>query len=187
MSHVPPVLVRPLRPGEQEQVQQVFAALSPESRFLRFHTPLPRLTPGLVSTLAEVRPGVKHGWLALAGDRAVGLGQWVRLAEQPRMADASLTVADDHQGRGIGTRLLAALAHDAGGQGIESLSCWVHPANTPVERLLARLGARPGSGGRDERLVAVEDVLARLAVPAAAPGIVVPWPRGVGRPRTAAS
>lgn len=182
-----PVRIRPLRPGEEAQVQEIFAALSPESRFLRFHTPLPRLTPRLVSSLAEVRPGVKHGWLALAGHRPVGLGQWVRLTEQPSVADASLAVVDDHQARGIGTSLLAALGQDARGQGIESLSCWVHPANTPVRRLLARLGARLAPGSRDEWLVPVDHVVRPRSAPAASPGTVVPWPRGVERPRTAAS
>ena len=52
------------------------------------------------------------------GERVVAVANYVRLRD-PKVAEAAFAVADEHQGRGIGTRLLEQLAERAGQVGIE--------------------------------------------------------------------
>ena len=59
------VVIRPLLPGEEETVQAVFDGLSARSRFLRFHTGLPRLTPAMLRRLADVRDGQHTAYVAV--------------------------------------------------------------------------------------------------------------------------
>ena len=55
----------------------------------------------------------------------VAVANYVRLRD-PAVAEAAFAVADEHQGRGIGTRLLEQLAARAAEQGSSASSprCW---------------------------------------------------------------
>ena len=181
-------LIRPLRTGEFHYVEQVFDGMSPSSRFLRFHMPVPRLTTRMRSALAAVSPGWRHGAVALVEDRAVGLAQWVRDEADPRTAEVSLAVADAYQGRGIGGQLIEFSAADAAAHGIELFSAWVHPENRPVRQMLARRPTRPGPGGLQERLVEVRHLLPEgVGAADREEAVVVRWPGAVRRSRAAAS
>jgi GNAT superfamily N-acetyltransferase len=178
-------VVRPLRPGEGTYVQQVFDGLSPHARFLRFHVPMPRLSARWRAALATVEVGHRYGTLALVDGRAVGFAQWVRDPHRPHRADVSVAVVDGHQRRGVGRLLMADLARHAARHGIEEFSAWVHPENRLVARLLAGLGARPGPGGHEQRLVPVRHFVPGGNDRDEGEGVVVPFPRGVRRPRSA--
>jgi GNAT superfamily N-acetyltransferase len=177
--------IRAMAHGEDAYVQQVFDGLSPQSRFLRFHVPTPRLGERWRAALAAVDVGHRYTSLALVDGRAVGFAQWVRDPHRPSRADVSVAVVDACQRRGLARLLMADLAGQAARHGIEEFSAWVHPENRLVLRVLAGLGARPGPAGHEERLVPVR----RFAAPGIEGdprhGVVVPCPRGVRRPRTA--
>ena len=178
--------IRALSPDEDAYVQQVFDGLSPHARFLRFHVPTPRLSRRWRAALATVDAGHRYASLALVDGRAVGLAQWVRDPHHPARADVSVAVVDAHQRRGLARLLMADLAGQAARHGIEEFSAWVHPENRLVLRLLAGLGARPGPAGHEERLVPVHRFAAVPGIPGDPRGdVVVPFPRGVRRPRTA--
>ena len=99
-----------------------FAALSERSFYQRFHG-VRAIDEELVGHFLEPdwsERGVLVGTLA-AGDgseRIVAVGEYDRL-RNPTAAEAAFSVADELQGRGIGTRLLERLAALAGEQGIE--------------------------------------------------------------------
>ena len=61
-------------------------------------------------------------------ERVVAVANYVRLRD-PRLAEAAFAVADEHQGRGIGTRLLEQLAARAAEVGIERFVAYVLPDN----------------------------------------------------------
>jgi acetate---CoA ligase (ADP-forming) len=119
--------LRPPLAEDADAMLEFFESLSERSRYLRFHG-FPSLGPKLVEPFLapdwEER-GALAGWL---GGRMVALANFVRLRD-PRRAEAAFTVADDYQGRGIGTRLLEQLAALAAEAGIEQFVAEVMPDN----------------------------------------------------------
>ena len=71
--------------------------------------------------------------------RVVAVGEYVRLRDASA-AEAAFAVADEHQGRGIGTRLLEQLALRASEVGIERFVAEVMPENR------AMIGVFEGTG-----------------------------------------
>lgn len=126
---------------DHDALQAVFAGLSDRSRFLRFHTGVPHVPSSWWPRLALVEPGRADTALAWIGQVPVGHGQWHVIGDAT--AELSLAVADEWQRRGIGTALVNHLSETAAGAGIAQLTCWVHPENTPVRRMLCSRGARP--------------------------------------------
>jgi GNAT superfamily N-acetyltransferase len=84
-------------------------------------------------------------WVALdptqASQPGLGVARYVRLAGDPTAAEAAVTVLDEHQGRGIGTILLALLASSARQHGIERFRGYVLSENLPMVEILRDLGA----------------------------------------------
>ena len=121
-----------------------FAGLSSRSLYLRFHG-LPELGPRLVESLAEPdwqERGVLLGALVDEdGERVVAVANYVRLRD-PKLAETAFAVADEQQGRGIGTRLLEQLAERAAEVGIERFMAYVMADNRAMRRRLRGGGIR---------------------------------------------
>jgi ribosomal protein S18 acetylase RimI-like enzyme len=82
----------------------------------------------------------------IAGYAMVRLGSvgWAQLATPEAMAEIeSLSVGRDHRGRGLGSRLIAAVHADLRERGIELLTIAVFAGNEPAARLYARFGMQP--------------------------------------------
>src|SRR5215218_8042567 len=99
-----------LRPPRSEDVESLlgfFERLSERSFYLRFHG-APTVRPSLVEPFLEpdwVERGALVGTLAGGGGQEiVALATYARLRD-PEAAEVAFTVADDQQGRGIGTRM----------------------------------------------------------------------------------
>src|SRR5262245_12412205 len=123
--------LRPPRREDAESLLDFFGSLSEQSLYLRFHG-FPTVDARLVEPLLEPdweERGALLGTLAENGDeRVVAVANYVRLRD-PTLAEAAFTVADEHQKRGIGTRLLERLADRAGRAGIERFVAEVLPDN----------------------------------------------------------
>jgi acetate---CoA ligase (ADP-forming) len=113
--------LRPPRREDADSLLEFFGSLSEGSRYLRFHG-FPALGPRLIEPLLEpdwVERGALLGELTDdAGEHVVAVANYVRLRD-PAAAEAAFAVADEHQRRGIGTRLLERLADRASEVGIE--------------------------------------------------------------------
>jgi acetyl coenzyme A synthetase (ADP forming)-like protein len=115
-----------------------FTGLSERSFYMRFHG-IRRVDDGLVQHFLEPdwqERGVLVGELS---NRIVAVAEYMRLRDES-VAEAAFAVADEHQGRGIGTRLLEQLALRAGEAGIERFVAEVLPENR------AMLGVFEGAG-----------------------------------------
>src|SRR5436190_13379509 len=115
-----------------------FGAMSDRSRYLRFHG-LQRIDDALIRHFLEPdweNSGVLLGEL---DGRVVAVGEYVRLRDASA-AEAAFAVADEHQGRGIGTRLLEQLALRASEVGIERFVAEVMPENRAMNGVFEGTG-----------------------------------------------
>jgi acetate---CoA ligase (ADP-forming) len=112
---------------DQETMLEFFADLSERSRYLRFHG-FPALTPKLVAPFLDPDWNERGALVGSIEGRVVALANFVRLRDR-RSAEVAFSVADDFQGRGVGTRLLERLAETAADAGIEQFVAEVMPEN----------------------------------------------------------
>ncbi len=123
--------LRPPRSEDADALLDFFRSLSEQSLYLRFHGFRSidlRLVEPLLDPDWEER-GALLGALTENGDEhVVAVGNYVRLRD-PSLAEAAFAVADEHQQRGIGTRLLEQLAERAGRVAIERFVAEVLPDN----------------------------------------------------------
>jgi GNAT superfamily N-acetyltransferase len=151
------VTVRPLRNGDTETVCALFGRLGDESRLKRFGGAKPRLTAEELEQLARVDS--RHHVLVayVAGD--AGPAGIARLVRQGRIAEVAFAVADEHQGRGIGSALARLLADDARAAGIVELHATVTGDSRQVASLLSRSTSKLRATwlGGDRVLVAALD------------------------------
>jgi RimJ/RimL family protein N-acetyltransferase len=128
-------------PDDAPILEQGFARLSEESRRLRFLTAKPHLTHAELEYLTHV-DGHDHEALGVIDPQTgvgVGIGRWVRDRNDPTRAEVAVTVADDWQGRGMGTLLLERLADRAREEGIGTFTALVAADNVSMQKLLSRL------------------------------------------------
>jgi acetyl coenzyme A synthetase (ADP forming)-like protein len=122
------VRVRAMRPDDDKALLGLFTSLSEESRWLRFFSPTKR---SALAAEAHRETNLDHtfGLLALSGpeERVVGHAFYAGLDEH--RAEVAFTIANDFQGRGLGTILLGQLAEVAEANGIQMFEAEVVAAN----------------------------------------------------------
>ena len=138
----PSLVIAALRPCEVWPVVTVHEGLSPASRRLRYSAPTPRLSPRMLRTLTNLRPGHHEAYAGWREGRPVGIVRWIRTPDLPDTAELALEVVDAEQGRGVGRALGAFAASRALGEGIRTMVVSVDPDNDRVHGWLASLGAR---------------------------------------------
>ena len=72
----------------------------------------------------------------------MGSARYVRDPKDKSRAEFAVTIVDSHQGRGIGSLLIAVLAAHAQRNGIETFTGIVSPDNAVMLSLLERMGAK---------------------------------------------
>jgi GNAT superfamily N-acetyltransferase len=149
------ITVRPLRGGETEVVQAVFDRLGPRSRLLRFGGAKNVLTPAELELLARV-DGDHHVLVAWLDGEPVGIA---RLVRDGAVADVAFAVADEQQGKGVGTALSQRLAEDARAAGIVTLRATLSAENDASLALLKRMT----SGLKIKRAAGQLEVVGRAA------------------------
>ena len=120
----------------------LFEHLSERSLYFRFQGS-PPLQPGLVAPFAEPDWAERGSLIGSVGEngteRVIALGSWARLRD-PGRAEIAFAVADDYQGRGVGTRLLEQLAELAARAGIERFVAEVLADNYRMLELFTSAG-----------------------------------------------
>ena len=142
------VLFRPITPEDKGRLRQGFERLSPESRYRRFFRHMDHLSEKDLRYLTEVDFVDHWSWLAVLPDEegapAVAVARWIRVADEPSVAEAAVTVADEYQAHGLGKTLLWLLALSAIENGIGSFRAWVLGENDMMLGLLYDAGAPKG-------------------------------------------
>lgn len=136
------LMLRPVLPGDTQRVAHGHVMFSPETlyrRFLSVRTP----TATVLAYLFEVDYVEHFVWVVTDGEDGpvIADGRFVRDQDDSTNAEIAFTVADEYQGRGIGSLLFVALAVAARIDGITRFHARVLADNLPARALLDRLGA----------------------------------------------
>lgn len=159
------VTLRPITSDDKDRLREAFERLGEESRYRRFFSPMPALSPATLRYLTEIDHHDHEALVAQDASTGEGLGvaRYVRAHDAPRHeAEAAITVVDDWQGRGLGGVLLHALADRARDEGITTFTALVQADNPRAIRALSALGEtqRSWDGG---------NTLLRIALPEEGP------------------
>lgn len=134
------ILLRPLRRQDREVYLRGFEHLGERSRYLRFFSPKNQLSEAELRYFLDVDHHDHEAIAAvdLAGDEGVGVARFIRDTEDPTVAEVSIAVVDDHQGRGLGAVLLQAIARRAREEGVRRLRATVLADNGRMLSLIRR-------------------------------------------------
>lgn len=132
--------VRPIRHDDGPLLVDFFERLGPESRYFRFFRIKETLDPKEVEFFTHVDYSDRMALIAILDGRMIGLASYDREREDPTTAEVAFAVADEHQGRGIGTLLLQLLTTHARSHGLEHFTAFVLPENRQMMRLFRNSG-----------------------------------------------
>src|SRR3954471_3255961 len=122
--------LRPITPADADALQRFHVAQSPESIYLRFFAPYPRLTDADLHRFTNVDHVDRVALVATVGDDIVAVGRYDRTGRrQEGTAEVAFNVSDGHQGRGLGSVLLEHLAAAAREHGVHRFVAEVLPQN----------------------------------------------------------
>jgi GNAT superfamily N-acetyltransferase len=120
-----------------EAVDAVFEGLSAQSRYLRFHSPTPRLTASARRVLVDV-DGERHAAVcARVGGDPIGIARVIKTGECG--AEIAVAVVDLWQRRGVGRLLLEELTLIAARMGVAELHGDVLPDNRAMLALVRKV------------------------------------------------
>ena len=143
--------LRSPQPEDAEALLDFFRGLSEQSLYRRFHG-YPQLDLQLVEPLVKADGREAAALVGAIDDEIVAVANFVRLRD-PTAAEVAFAVADEHQRRGIGTRLLEQLAALAGALGVERFVADVLPDNREMLGVFEAVGfeaTRDVGGGEVE-------------------------------------
>ena len=130
--------LRPPGAADSEALVRFFDSLSEHSLYLRFHG-APTVREALVEPFLEPDWVERGSLVGTLEERIVTLASYERLRD-PAAAEVAFAVADDQQGRGIGTRMLEQLAGRAATSGVERFVAEVMGENTAMMRVFEDAG-----------------------------------------------
>jgi acetyltransferase len=139
------VHLRPLEPGDAGRLADALSRLSPESRRQRFLTAVERLTPQQLAYLTnpDLEDHLALGIETIPDDGSapvgIGVARCVRL--EGDLAEVAVAVADEWQGRGVGTLLFHHLALWARSKGIRRWLGAILADNKVALELMDKVGA----------------------------------------------
>ena len=135
------VHVRPVRPEDEARYLAFLRALSEESRAMRYFVPT---SETFLAEEARRETHVDHdqrvGLVATTGAEERIVGHAIFARRDGDRAEVAVAVADEYQGKGIGTILVGYLAEEAAARGVRVFEAEVMPANHRMVQLFRESG-----------------------------------------------
>jgi len=133
------VRIRVMRQADEASLCALLTSLSDESRWLRFYCQ--QNSAGIAAEAhREANLEQAFGLIACSGDRQRVVGHAFYVAIDDQRAEVAFTIANDFQGRGLGTILLGQLAEVAAANGIKTFEAEVVAANHAMLRVFRGSG-----------------------------------------------
>jgi RimJ/RimL family protein N-acetyltransferase len=134
------VLVRPIRPDDEDGLLRLHGRLSDRSIRMRFFTFVADPPRKYLSYLTHVDGTKRFALVVEKDDEIVAVGRYESIPDSPGEAEIALLVEDAYQRKGIGTMLLEKLAQKAKEAGIEKMRAVMLPENHEMAELLEHSG-----------------------------------------------
>lgn len=139
--------LRPIRPDDARLLVEFYERVSPESKYLRFFAPYPRLSARDVARFTQVDYVDRVAFILISAGLMIGVGRYERLADD--RAEVAFLVEDAFQGRGVAQLLLEHLAEAARERGISGFIAEVLPDNRRMAQVFVDAGYRVKRGIED--------------------------------------
>jgi len=138
------VLLRPIRPEDEPIEAELIKNLSEESKRFRFFYIIKDITHDMLVRFCNIDYDREMAIIAEYTDpsgkkRNVGVGRLI-MDPSRRRGEFAVVVADDFQGKGLGTKLIDMLIQIAYERGLDSLYGVAMPENTRMIELCKKLG-----------------------------------------------
>lgn len=140
------VLLRLLAPEDRLLLKRGFDRLSQESRYARFLVPKPRLTDEELRYFCEIDQehhfalgAIREDGDGVGNPIGLGIARFIKLKDDPRIAEAAVAVADEAHHLGLGRLLFERLVAAAAERGVQRFRCEVLGTNTSMQNLLRRI------------------------------------------------
>jgi acetyltransferase len=138
-----PCFIRPIRPEDAPLLERLFNALSPQSVYFRFFSPLKALPHSMLARFTQIDYDREIALIALkeseSHEQMLGVARLIRVHGGNR-AEFSIVVGDQWQGKGIAAALFKHCLTIAKEQGIEEIWGIVLPENRRMLSLGRKLG-----------------------------------------------
>ncbi len=144
--------IRPIHPDDAQMLQVLMQNLSPESRYYRFVSSIRELPPAMLSRLTLIDYDREMALVAVyqeqvtdaqgritETERIVGVSRYITNPDQAS-CEFSLVVADDFNGKGLGSRLMLSIMEEARDKGLEEIQGLVLANNQGMLKLMKSLG-----------------------------------------------
>jgi acetyltransferase len=160
-------LVRPIHPDDAQMLQQLVQSLSPESRYFRFISSMVELPASMLARFTLIDYDSEMALVAVFRERTVGADGEVTETERivgvsryvtnpdQSSCEFALVVADDFNGKGMGSRLMLSIMDVARDKGLSEMEGLVLANNPGMLKLMRSLGfvVKPYPDDADFRLV----------------------------------
>ncbi len=177
------ISLRQVDADDRAGMAALFARLTPQSRYQRFLSPKPALTPRELTFFTDI-DHLNHEAIAAVDQRddsIVGVARYVRYAGQADVAEVAIEVADAFQRMGIGTALASLTIQHAHANGLRFLTATTLWENRAARGLLRHHGfrARQSRGGEIEHELKLEELGPATAKAAPRPRRGLPRPPSI--------
>ena len=142
------ITIRPIVPDDREALRLGFQQTSSETRYLRFLGVVGELSEAALTYLTCVDQKDHVALVAtttspdLKTERGLGVARFIRLKDEPHVAEAAITVADDMQKRGVGSALAHEIERAAAARGVRVIRGEVLEGNAAMRGILEHAGAQ---------------------------------------------
>jgi acetyltransferase len=139
------IFMRPVRPGDAQQMIDLFSDLSPETIFMRFFSPLKQISRSMLVRLSQIDYDREIALCAFVGDgdvrKLIGVARIIFMPDG-KTGEFAVVVADDWHGKGIGSVLLKQAMISAKKYGLSEVTGLVLTNNAAMLAMGQKIGFR---------------------------------------------
>ncbi|MCG5509668.1 bifunctional acetate--CoA ligase family protein/GNAT family N-acetyltransferase [Ectothiorhodospira lacustris] len=151
--------IRPIRPEDAKIEQEFVRNLSPEARYFRFMQAVHELTPHMLVRFTQIDYDREMALIAVreqpdGSELQIAVARYTANPDQ-QSCEFGLVVADEWQGRGIGSHLMNELMDVARSRGLRTMEGEVLSQNTNMIALMHRLGFTSRNSHEDDGIKVV--------------------------------